>query len=776
MRRPVSRLLAKALVRFRHLVVIGWLLMAVAVTVSLPALSETGGAKFGGLVSPASPVVRAEIRSTTQFDFPVLARAAVVQRDPAGLSVWTQARAVLRALAYDQHHPPLGSDRVLGALPVLNTAQLFPGARESGTTAITYLFTDPTASFADQERQARQWVRTHLDRPDDHFVGLTGTIPARVLQANIISRSLPWLEMATLGAILLLVGLSFRSLIAPLLVVFVAAVAYLVTVRVVGFAGEAMGFAVPGDVEPLVLALLLGVVTDYCIFYSSGMRSHLSPGADPHQAVRQTTTEHTAVIAAAGLTVAAGTGSLLVSRSEFFRAFGPALALTVLIAVVVCITLVPAALALLGRRVFWPSCPVSHSPAAAGPGPGEAVPDMPRAGGSRAGLVRFLTHAPVAAVVVAVCAGGLGFAALQARNVDLGLSIVKSLPAASGVAHAESAARQGFAPGVLSPTVLLVESPGITDERAHLVQLQHMVASAPHVAGLLGPADKVTPFVYGAVLSRGGDAARYLIVLDVDPLGATGIHALQTLQEKMPSWLQASGLDGARASFAGDTAIAESIVGATEDDLGRIVGTALAIDLLLLVLFLRALVAPLYLLAAGALSVAATVGVTTWVFQALLGVDGLTFYVPFSVAVLLVAFGADYNVLGIGPVWETGRHRPLRQAIIEAVPRSARAITTAGVTLAVSFGLLALVPLASFRQLGFAMFLGILVDALVIRTLVVPSLLVLIGRWSAWPGRGLRGRNPTPAPPVAEPTLTPPYADTVGEASRLVPPSAGKTH
>jgi len=158
-------------------------------------------------------------------------------------------------------------------------------------------------------------------------------------------------------------------------------------------------------------------------------------------------------------------------------------------------------------------------------------------------------------------------------------------------------------------------------------------------------------------------------------------------------------------------------------------------------LFLRALVAPLCLLGSSLLALAATLGLTTRVFQDVLGGDGLTFYVPFAAAVLLVALGSDYNIFGVGHAWEEAKVRPLREALRATIPQSARAIRIAGVTLALSFGLLAIVPLRPFRELAFALSVGILIDTLVVRSLLVPSLLAVVGARSAWPGRHLFRRR-----------------------------------
>jgi RND superfamily putative drug exporter len=97
--------------------------------------------------------------------------------------------------------------------------------------------------------------------------------------------------------------------------------------------------------------------------------------------------------------------------------------------------------------------------------------------------------------------------------------------------------------------------------------------------------------------------------------------------------------------------------------------------------------------------------------------------VPFAAAVLLVALGSDYNIFGIGPAWREARSRPLREALAITLPLSARAIRTAAFTLAVSFGLLLMVPLRPFQELAFALSVGVLIDAFIVRSLLAPALL-----------------------------------------------------
>lgn len=719
---------AGLLSRFRYAVVLVWISFALAAQFLLPEISDTDGG-VDGFINPDSPAIATEIESVTAFGFPLLARVVIVQRDPDGLSTFAQAEAVLRAVALTQSSYA-DVEPILGALPVTNTQGLFPSSSEENTTALTYLFMPPSAGFEEQTIAARGFADRFLADEDDALVGVTGSIPARVAQASILETSLPLVEAATLLAIVLIVGLYFRSVVAPLLALITAGVAFVVTLRVAGLAGTLLGVTVPSELEPLMVALLLGVVTDYVIFFISGLKSELQTGLPSAAAVKRSAATFGPIVAVAGLTVAAGTAALLVAGSPLFRAFGPGMALAVLVGLVVSVTLVPALLAILGKGALWPSRVIVGASADGTVDSAQAQP-----GGAPSSRMAALTRRPVAWRVFGVTAAALVIAAIPLLSLNLGLGFTTSLPPGSEPRVAADAAKQGFGDGILSPTVLFLSEDDIGNRRPNLIRLEELIESQPGVASVLGPADIEVQTDLGLVVARSGDAARLLVILEDEPLGATAIDTLTRLEERMPELLERAELSAARIGFAGDTAIAAEIVDATQDDLGRISFAALAVNLLLLILFLRALVAPLYLLVCSVLALAASLGLTTFFFQTLLGHDGLTFYVPFAAAVLLVALGSDYNIFGVGHIWHAARRLPMRAAIITAVSQTTRAITAAGITLAASFGMLALVPLRPFRELAFAMFVGILLDAVVVRSLLVPTLLVLVGPRSSWPSR-----------------------------------------
>jgi RND superfamily putative drug exporter len=341
--------------------------------------------------------------------------------------------------------------------------------------------------------------------------------------------------------------------------------------------------------------------------------------------------------------------------------------------------------------------------------------------------VELATSRPV--LTAALCTGFLLLAATGLTRLDLGNPVIRGLPSDSPPREAYAQARQGFAAGILSPTAVLLEQDGIVSQRRNLAKLQRLVELQPGVAEVIGPGDQPTVQAFGAVLSKTGDAARLFVVFRSDPLGAMAIKNLRRLQRAMPRLLIQSRMSPTEASYAGDTALVAETIDDDETvgDIGGVAPLSLFVVLLVLVLFLRALVAPLYLLATSVLALMAALGLTAYVFQDFVGHQGIAYFVPFAAAVLLLSLGSDYNVFLTGRIWQEAAHRPLREAVRVAGARAATPITIVGIVLAGSFALLFLVPIQPFQQLGFAVAAGLLIDAFVVRALLVPALIVLVG-------------------------------------------------
>ena len=796
----LARSYAFVVVSLRYLIVGGWAAAVVLAIMFLPPLSATSSGGLSDLIPPGSAAAHAEADAAHLFGFPIDAAVAVVQRDPHGMPAATRDRAIRQAVAVDRRlsgqsegqlavaaaalaqagqpeaarilsgpvspGPPGGIPGLAGAFPLPNAAGLLRGTNEQSTTVITFLYFRPGTSFGAQTAGANAYAHWFLNHPGDHVVGVTGPVPAEYDQSQIIGKYILWVELFTVLAIALIVGLRFRSVGAPLATLACAATAYVIAIRVVVWLAGRMGVTLPPDLDPVLVVLLLGVTTDYTVFFLDGMRAQVAGGIPRIRAARLATAEFAPIILAAGVIVAAAAATLVVARTKLLSAFGPGLALTVLTAMAVSMTLGPALMAIFGGLLFRPVPRWLRRQGVTRREGGGRAPARPRRKWARkwtgrwnlrTRATRFAAARPMALLIAAAGTAGLLAAAWGTHTIHLGSPLIRELPASSPAARAGTAAADGFAPGILSPTEILVIGPGVARQTAALARLQHELATQPGVAEIAGPASlagaaqsnpaQSNPAQFNPMLAASGGAARFVVVEKTDPLDATAISRVQRLQHALPALGRAAGLPDARYEMAGQTALTGDSIDSVFTDLGRVALAIMAVTLVLLALFLRSLLAPVYLLAASLLAVFATLGLTIGIGQHILGYGSLVYFLPFAAGVLLVSLGSDYNVFVVGRIWEEARRRPVADAVAVAVPQASRAITTAGVALAASFAMLAVIPLEQFRQIAIAMALGVVLDAIAVRSLLVPALVALFGRPGMWPGN--RRARPEPAPAAA---------------------------
>ena len=755
---------SRAMIALRLPIVAFWLAAAVAAVVLLPGLGGAGASPLQDVIPADAPALQAAQRSTELFGAPAATDVVVVQRDPKGLSMKAIEAHGTRAKAAVEH-PNQGG--ILGAVPLANLA--VPGLRfhETNTTALTYLFMAPQLSLAERVRQAKGY---QLGLVPEGRIGVTGAGPARLAQFGVIQDALPLVTIATALVILLMTFLYFRSLLAPLLTLGTAALAYVIAIHVLAGGAELLGQHVPQEVEPLLVVLLLGLVTDYSVFFLAEGRRRMLLGDERVPAAREAFAAIAPMVIAAGLVVSCSCAALLAGKLDFFRVFGPGMAVCALVVTVVSVTLVPALLGLLGPRLYGRAVREAEPPepttgemqAIAAPGP-LGFTDRQRERSRRrfagwygamraarrdaiaegrsplaARMGRLMASRPVSLVVAVACVVGLGFAAREVLNVHLGVSYVRALPSDTEARTAGDDATRGFGPGILAPTEIIVEQPGIGARRAELAAVQREIGGRDGVGVVVGPAEQLKTLP-PLLVSKDGNAVRFVVLMAGDPTAAPAIATAQGLEDDLPGLLRNAGLPpGARVSVGGESALAAETVRAVQDDTLRIAIALAIVTLILLALFLRALVAPLVLLAAGALGYLAALGLTALASRLLFGEDQLSYYVPLVGLVLLFALGSDYNVLIAGRIRAESRHRRIREAIAVAAPQASRAISVAGITLASTFALLAIVPLRPFRELAILLAAGVLVDSLIIRPLLIPALISLFGRFTWWPARAIK--------------------------------------
>jgi RND superfamily putative drug exporter len=756
-----ARRFGRVAVFLRVPILLVWIALAVAAALYLPPLAVDSGEGLRALVPADSSALHAEIESAKRFGYPLLARSVVVQRDPKGLPPSVQANSVFRAVSVTRGEVP-SLERVAGAVPITNALGFFPSSREDGTTMLTYLFFRPDVSLGDQRALAQRYAD---ELPAEaHAVGITGAVPGRLEQARLILGHQTAVEVLTVLVILAIVGLHFRSIGAPLLTLGAAGIAYTIAIRGIGWALSRSGGGIPEELEPLMVVLLLGIVTDYSIFFLEHARRRLREGAPATEAARRSAGELVSIVGTAGIVVAFGAAALIAAQLDTYRQLGPGLAVTVLIGLAVAVTFVPAGIALFGRLLYWPSLRPSS----------DERETARRSRGVRTRLTYAATNRWIAAPIALAGIGVLVFLSFGVRDMQLGFSLTGALPDDSGPKVAALAASDGFAPGIVAPTMVVLNADeGTTIGVDQLTSLQGLLEQEPGVAGVLGPreatqleglveqassiagapqptSDTATDLLSG-MLTPSHNAARMLVILDSEPLGGPAVETVQRLESILPSLVRRAGFSGGiETAVAGDTALAADTIDQTMSDLRVVAIVVVILMLVLLAGFIRSAVAPVYLLAISALGFLATLGITAFVFRHVFGVVTTSFFVPFASAVLLVSLGSDYNIFLVGRVWDEARAMPLRDALAVAAPDASRAIAVAGITLAASFAVLAIVPIRPMQQFAFVMATGVLLDTFFVRAIIVPALIATIGPASAWPGRFRRPGGEARPPLEAE--------------------------
>jgi RND superfamily putative drug exporter len=282
------------------------------------------------------------------------------------------------------------------------------------------------------------------------------------------------------------------------------------------------------------------------------------------------------------------------------------------------------------------------------------------------------------------------------------------------------------------PAAALAAVPGVTlvHSPADLLTMDRTVAKSARVQ----------------FVSKDGHTARILVSGDANPLGPEGRHRLRAEQAALRTALAdpalaATPLAGARLEVTGAAAFGADLHDLVRRDMTVVTVMVLAAVFLILVMVLRALVAPLYLLASVVLSFAAAVGITELVWHDLMG-HQIEWFLPIVTFVFLVAVGADYNLLLTARIREETEVGD-RPGIARAVVSTGGVITSAGLIFAGSFLALVPAPMTGMAEVGFSIAVGLLLDTLIVRTLIVPAAAMLLGPWNWWP------RRPTDQPRTA---------------------------
>ncbi len=637
------------------------------------------------------------------------APAVLVYSDPEGIGPAGVGR-IQEDLAY--LNGPYGPRRLELAVPlaVPDPTTAAPATGEQAVLPVL-LFFEANASGGGIQDDVEGLRQALGDRPGTLRAEVTGIRPVQEETIAAVVENLGKVTLATALAIFCILAFAYRSPMAPLVPLASIGLATFLTLRMVAFFALREETPVPAQIEPVIVVLLFGVGTDYALFLLSRTRQALRAGATRGEAARLGVERAGGVVVSSAAVLVAAFAVLGRAELEIYRTLGPALALALVVLTLVTLTLVPALLAVFGRAAF---------------GGTRRDPEARRR--LRSGLLAARRPGLVAGALVV----GLFVAALGAAGLKVGFDQVEALPEEAPAAQGYETLTRGFPAGVLSPVNVVVQGEGLSGPE--LGRLRNELWGAGGFAAVLGPESAGllprVPFV-----APDGSGARFLLVFYGDPYSPQALDQIDRLERDLPAMLERSGLEDAEADVGGQAALAAAARSVSDADLVRLAPLVLAAAYVVLALLLRTPVAPLYLLGATILSFAATLGITTVLFQSIFGHGGVVYYVTFTLFLLLIALGSDYNIFIMAAVREEAREKPLPEAVSAALSGTRGTINAAGLALAASFALLMLIPLQDFFQVGVAVALGILLDAFVIRTLLVPALVLLVGRLGFWPAK-----------------------------------------
>ena len=674
--------------RGKFLVLALWLGLAAALSPlasRFESVQENEPASF----LPAGSESVAVLESAERFPSGQSTPAVIVFRNPAGLD--DEGRAAVASAR--ERVARAGLDGVGDAAP--------PVVSSDGTAAV---LTVPVTAEGDIDvlidavAEIRSVVREGL--PPEIEAKVTGPAGFSADAATVFEGINSTLLFATAGLVFVLLVLIYRSPIFWVLPLFAVVLAEAV-VRGLGTLLAEAGVVVNGQTGGILLVLVFGAGTDYALFLTSRYREELQVTEERHAAMAVALEKAGPAVAASAGTVVAALLCLSFADVNSTAGLGPVGAMGVAVAAIAMLTLLPALLLIGGRRAFWPFVPQAGAESERRPG-----------AWSRLGARIERRHRAVWVVT------GLSLAvmALGTLTLDDDLTTANAFRGSVEAVQGQRLLEQAFPAGASAPAVVLVT------ERASVSRALDAARSAPGVASV-GPPESGEP------------GTRFEVLLDADPFAEEGFRAVAVLRGALRDAV------GDTALVGGASAEEADLRAAAERDTMLLVPLVLLVVTGILVLLLRSLVAPLVLLATVVLSFLAALGASLVLFEVVADFPGEDPSYPLFAFIFLVALGVDYNIFLMARVREEALVTDTRSAMLSGLAATGAVITSAGIVLAGTFSVLAVLPLVALTQIGVTVALGVLLDTFVVRTLLVPALTFELGERVWWPAALARRRR-----------------------------------
>jgi RND superfamily putative drug exporter len=614
----------------------------------------------------------------------------------------TQAGEIRRAARKVPLTQPPAAPFARGAPPEL--------VSPNGAVAYTAL-TVPT----DFDKSA-DWGKAVRDITGEHADGmrilLTGDLGFAADSEEIFGNLDTKLLGATVLLVLVLLALIYRAVLVALTPLVVVFFSYTVATAFVYLYAKS-GASVSSNGTTILIVLMFGVGTDYSLLLVSRYREELRRIEDKHEAMRLALSRTGPTILASGLTVSLAMLVLALADTRLTSSLGPVSAIGVASAMIAGLTLLPALLTIFGRTGFWPR----RATVAFEPGD----PTVGRQGLWRRFGDRVLERPlpALVATVVLFVGGAIGLAAYEVDYSTTGF-FKKKVDAVEGF----EVLGRSFPKGTLAPMTVLVERSG------GKVRGEDVTGAVQRLDAVNGVA-RATPT---GLRSKDGRIASINVVLESDPYKESTLDIVPKLRSSVAN------LDpNLDAQVGGGSAIQYDYDQTIQDDLKLIVPITLLVIALILALLLRAVLAPLVLIGSVILSFFCTLGLSILFIRYVVGDAGFDASLPTFAFIFLVALGIDYTIFLMARVREESRRHGTREGMLRALTVTGPVITSAGIILAGTFSVLMTLPVTYTFDLGFMVALGILLDTFVVRTIMVPAAVELIGDRIWWPSSAQHG-------------------------------------
>ncbi|GGF92798.1 membrane protein [Rhodococcoides trifolii] len=500
----------------------------------------------------------------------------------------------------------------------------------------------------------------------------------------------------TAAVVALLLIVTYRSPILWLVPLLVVGIADRVASTVGTAVADLTGLTFDGSTSGITSVLVFGAGTNYALLLISRYREELMRESNHRLALTHAVRQSGPAILASNVTVVLALLSLVLGILPSTRSLGALAAAGLIVAAIFVLFVLPPALALCGRKVFWPFVPEVSKTSGTGHEHTGVWYRIASAVARTPGRV-----AAISVVVLAVCAVGV-------LGTGIGLSQTDQFRVSADSVDGFDTLAQHFPAGSSDPTTVV----------ARTSEADAVVRAIDGTPGVDSSTD---------VAQSDSGLTRWSVVLTSDPASEAAFDTVASLRAAVHD------VAGAQALVGGSDAQAYDISTAASRDRLLLIPIVLVIVLVVLLVLLRAVVAPLILVAATVLSALAALGVGSWVSEHLFGFPALDDNVPLFAFLFLVALGVDYTIFLITRAREETPEHGTRAGIVRAVGATGGVITSAGVVLAAVFCVLGVLPLITLTQLGIIVCIGILLDTFVVRTVVIPALFTLIGPRVWWP-------------------------------------------